>query len=550
LAVNGIQNADKSGVCGAFAVMGGPEQEEKKSGVAGTVGSTPRAGHVQWAEKCRTVLARNMQLCWFWRMVAAIRCCTALLAMTAFPLPLERDRASAGTLVAQLVAGIRAAIAERRLLRGARLPSVRELARQHGISTFTVTEAYRQLVSQGVLSARRGAGYQVCDPGTPRRDTAPAWAPPQLDADWLLSEVYADQSVPIKAGCGWLPGEWVIEPGLRHALRAVSRLPAEQFGDYGHPFGHAALRGRIALDLQRHGLPVDEGRVLLTQGATQALDLVTRLLLRPGDTVVVEDPCYCNLLPILRLAQVRVVGVPRTPDGLDLEALEQMVRQHHPKALFMTPALHNPTGSSLSLPMAFRILQIAERGGLWIVEDDVNRELAPAATPMLAAMEGLRRVIYLGSFTKTISPALRVGYLAAEPSVLTELARIKMAIGLTSSSVAEKVVLRVLAEGQYARHVAQLRQRLSQAHARVAERLLAAGAQLFHQPGAGLFLWARLPIEPARAAALTTQALQHGIWLAPGSYFCPDGRPSAWFRFNVAYADSPPLWTFLGSRRG
>jgi len=466
-------------------------------------------------------------------------------ASFALPLTLERDRAEAGTLVEQIVEGIREAVTERRLLAGSRLPSVRELARQHGISTFTVTDAYQRLVSLGLVTARRGAGYRVQDAGLPRRDAAPAWVPPRLDADWLLSEVYADQSVPIKTGCGWLPGEWVIEPGLRNALRAASRLPAEQFGDYGHPYGHAALRAQVAQQLRRHGLPLNDQQVLLTQGATQALDLVTRLLLRPGDAVIVEDPCYCNLLQILKLAQLQVIGVPRTPDGLDLQALENVLQRHRPKAMFLTPVLHNPTGSTMSLPMAFRLLQIAERAGLWIVEDDVNRELAPPAAPMLAAMEGLQRVIYLGGFSKTISPALRVGYVTAAPPLLTELARLKMAIGLTSSSVAEKVVYRVLADGQYGRHVEQLRQRLGQAHERVAKRLLAIGAELFHQPGAGLFLWARLPIDAGAATALTAQALQHGIWLAPGSYFSPEDLPSAWFRFNVAYGDNPMLWKFL-----
>jgi DNA-binding transcriptional MocR family regulator len=458
---------------------------------------------------------------------------------------LQRDVAGASTLVDQIVDGVRRAIGERRLLAGNTLPSVRGLARTCDVSTFTVADAYRRLVALGVVTSHPGAGYRVTESSAPRTTSAPTWVPPRFDADWLLSEVYADHSVPIKTGCGWLPGDWVIEPGLRNAIRATSRLPAEQFGDYGHPYGHAALRVQIARLLHQHGLRLDEARVLMTQGATHGLDLVARLLLRPEDVVVVEDPCYCNLLPILRLARVHVLGVERTAEGLDLDALEAIVKEHRPRALFLTPALHNPTGATLSPTAAFRILQVAERVGMWVVEDDVNRELLPEAAPLLAALEGLRRVIYLGGYSKTISPALRVGYVCAEPAVLTELARIKMATGLTSSSIAEKVVYRALIDGHYGAHVAQIRERLATAHERVASRLTAAGAELFDAPGAGLFRWARLPIKAADAASVTARALSDGIWLAPGSYFSPRGEASSWFRFNVSFSDSPVLWKFL-----
>lgn len=301
----------------------------------------------------------------------------------------------------------------------------------------------------------------------------------------------------------------------------------------------------IAERLRKYDVPVDSSSVLMTQGATQALDLIARVLLRSGDTVVVEDPSYCNLLQILRVAQLKVVGVRRTTDGLDIDQLENVVAQHMPKALFITPTLHNPTGSGLSLAMAYRILQIAEKAGLWVVEDDVNRELAVPGSPMLAAMEGLRKVIYLGGFSKTISPALRVGYIAAEPKLLGDLARMKMATGLTSSSVAERVVSNVLAEGHYERHVESVRTRLAEAHARLEKRFQDVQAELFHTPRAGIFLWARLPIEPQQTTNLTIQALKHGIWLAPGAYFSPEDKASAWLRFNVPYSDHPVLWDFL-----
>jgi len=270
-----------------------------------------------------------------------------------------------------------------------------------------------------------------------------------------------------------------------------------------------------------------------------------RTLLRAGDTVVVEDPGYCNLLQILKLAGLNVIGVPRTPAGIDTDVLEQIVDAHHPKAIFVNTTLQNPTGATYGMASAFRLLQIAERNRMWVIEDDVSRELGSPGAPIFAAMEGLRRVLYISGFSKTVTPALRCGYVVAERDVLRELARTKMAVGLTSSEAIERIVDKVLNEGRYARHVEQVNERLRAAHAIVEERLDALGLEAFHRPRAGLFLFARLPVEPERAGEIATAALSDGIWLAPGSYFRPDDAPSAWFRFNVPHSTDDALWRFI-----
>ena len=462
-------------------------------------------------------------------------------------LELDRDRRTAPTLVEQLVQGFARAIDGHSLRAGALLPSVRQLAQTHQLSTFTVTEAYNRLVSMGLVIARRGSGYRVAPRETSRASAGQwqNWQPPSLTATWLLSDVFADQSVPIKAGGGWLPNEWINEAGLQHTLRALSRVPAARLGDYGHPYGFAPLRERIVEQLDRRGLPVDVSNVLLTQGATQALDLIVRTLLRAGDAVIVEDPGYCNLLQILKLAGLIVHGVPRTPTGVDTDVLETLVAAHQPKAIFVNTTLQNPTGASFNMAAAFRLLQIAERHRMWVIEDDVSRELAPPGAPMFAALEGLQRVLYVGGFSKTVTPALRCGYVVAERDVLRELARTKMAVGLTSSEAIERMVDKVLVEGRYARHVEAVNERLKAAHLTVEARLDALGLEVFHRPRAGLFLWVRLPVEPERAADVATAALADGIWLAPGSYFRPDDAQSAWFRFNAPYSTDDALWRFI-----
>ena len=458
---------------------------------------------------------------------------------------LTLDRQSNLSLVEQIVASVARAIDGRTLRPGDALPSVRALARSQEVSPFTVAQAYQSLVESGHLVARRGAAYRVAGLTPSVVRPAPVWSAPTLSAAWLLSDVFADHSVPSKAGCGWIPGEWINESGLQHALRALGRVPGPRFGGYGHPYGMGALREQIALSLRRFDVPAETNNVLLTQGATQALDLVVRTLLRPGDTVIVEDPCYCNLLQILQLAGLNVIGVARTKDGHDYEQLEHVLQTMRPKAIFVNTVLQNPSGASLSKESAQRLLALTDRYGLWVIEDDIYRELAPPQAACLAAIEGLRRVIYISGFSKTIAPTLRVGYLAAHAEVLADLARTKMAVGLTSSEVTERVVANVLSEGHYDKHVRFITEKLRAAHHSVTQSMHAGGLDIFVEPQAGLFLWAKLPVEPDRSIAVATRALERGIWLAPGSYFRPNDRASNWFRFNVATSNNEDLWTFI-----
>ena len=188
-----------------------------------------------------------------------------------FALELNRDRKTAPPLVDQVVSALSVAIGQHLLREGDRLPSVRQFAASQGLSTFTVAEAYNRLVSMGVVSARRGSGFRVAEREQKDAPAAPAWSAPTLNASWLLSDVFADQSVPFKPGSGWLPTEWTNESGLRHALRALSRAPASRMGGYGHPYGFAPMRYYIAADLRGYYMSVDAGNLVLTNCESLAL---------------------------------------------------------------------------------------------------------------------------------------------------------------------------------------------------------------------------------------------------------------------------------------
>jgi len=400
------------------------------------------------------------------------------------------------------------------------------------------------------LTSRPGSGYRVARTArhTQPVAAAPGWTPPRIGASWLLADIFADHSIPIKSGCGWLPAEWLNEAGLRQSLRQVARTPVNQVAGYGHPYGYHPLREHVQQMLGQHGLPADTEQILLTQGASQGLDIVVRTLLRPGDAVAVEQPCYANFLQALRQAGLTVLGVPRDGDGLCVETLESLARRHRVKALFVNTVLQNPTGTSLGMGNAFRLLQLAEQYDFRVIEDDVSRELLPGLGPMLAALAGTERVVYVSGFSKSIMPSMRVGYVVAGEALLKEFAKTKMSMGLTTPEMMERLVYQVLSQGRHQAHLLRVQDHLRSAHDELCGLMDEHGFEVFARPQAGLFLWARPGEGPWReqgATRLAELALKDGIWLAPGFYFDPGQRDTAWIRFNVAYSRHPALWQFM-----
>ncbi len=232
-----------------------------------------------------------------------------------------------GALRARLVGELRERIRDGTLPHGAALPSVRALARERGISAFTAAEVYNVLVAAGLIEARRGRGYFVA--GAPPAGLAPARAAATADALWERRLEARPQPILVDAGGGWLPAGWQYGEGIRAALRAQARLPLSAHG-YGSPFGLEALRSHFAMQLRARGLAIADDSLVLTQGATQALDLIVRTLLEPGDAVAVEDPGYPPTLELLRARGVRLVAVPRLASGPDVAILERLARRRAP----------------------------------------------------------------------------------------------------------------------------------------------------------------------------------------------------------------------------
>jgi DNA-binding transcriptional MocR family regulator len=453
-------------------------------------------------------------------------------------------------LVSQIVDGLRGLIAGQVLKPGSKLPSIRAFAASHNVSVFTVVEAYDRLVAQGWLVSRAHAGFFVKrrDDGSSSGAGAARLAPeaPRFDARWYLKQIFENRNLPLKPGCGWLPHDWLFGDAVRRSMRQLSNDGPELDG-YGLPYGHMALRMIIAEAMAEHQISVEASQVLLTHGSSQALDLVARCLLKPNDVVLVDDPGYPNLMFMLRFLGARPIGVPRTPAGYDLAALETLVAEHKPKAFFTQPRLQSPTCSVASVAHLHRLLQLAEQHDFVLVENDIYADMDVSSRSTLSSLDQLRRVVYVGSYSKTISPNLRVGYLLARPDLLAEFVQLKMIAGLTSSDIAERVTFGVITDGRWRKHLKSLRDRLGDAQRQVGRRLDSLGFELFREPEAGMYLWARHPDLPD-SAELSQAGTGEGIMLGPGQLFLVEPRPTGWLRFNVAFSQDERLWRFLEQR--
>lgn len=443
---------------------------------------------------------------------------------------IERTRTGA------LMDAVRARIASRALGAGDRLPSVRGFAATMGVSPSTVVEAYGRLEAEGVIRARRGSGFYVTGADLPPRTLAETGTLRERSVDpfWVSRQsLDADASV-LKPGCGWLPADWMPNAALRKGLRALGRAGDTLLADYGSTRGSPALRRLLLARFADEGIAATADQLMLTGSGTQAIDLICRLLLRPGDAVLVDDPCYFNFQALLRAHPVRIVGVPFTPSGPDVAAFEKAVAGEAPRLYITNSALHNPTGATLSPQAAHRLLGIATAHGMTIVEDDIFADFEPAPSARLAVLDGLDRVIRIGSFSKTLSASVRCGYIAARPEWIESLVDLQIATNFAGASpIATELIAGVLAGGGYRRHLDELRRRLVHAREEVAGRLANLGLVPWLMPRGGFYLWCRLP-DGLDSSEVAQRAMEEKVVLAPGNVFSVSRSASSFMRFNVA----------------
>ncbi|CAM3128573.1 PLP-dependent aminotransferase family protein [Pseudomonas fluorescens] len=439
------------------------------------------------------------------------------------------DRQALVPVVQQIVSAVAQWIRQSGASPGTRLPSIRQVALDNLLSQSSVVEAFERMVAQGLLASRHGSGFVVAQP------------PVSLERQWyegaeLTWGAFVEGPLgELKLGCGWLPDAWRESDDLCYALREISRTDTAGLFNYSTPLGLPALREQLLKRLTQIKVATHLDCILTTHGAGHAQDLLIRTLLKAGDTVVVETPGYANLYRQLERHGVTLLEVPRTVGGPDIPVLETLLQRHRPRCLFINCLYHNPTGTSLCRAIAERLLQLARSEDFLIIEEDVYGDLQHASCTRLSALPHDGRVIYVSSFSKTLSSALRVGYVSAGAAIIAQMASLKTLTGIGTSRFAEAVVATLLTNGTYRKWVQRLRKRLNTQMAATLQVLEDEEWEVFAVPAGGMFVWARPGIGDR--SRLQACARRLGVLLSPGALFNPKGEASDWLRINVAYAD-------------
>jgi DNA-binding transcriptional MocR family regulator len=456
------------------------------------------------------------------------------------------DKDAETPLSDQIVMQLASLIRQGGLPSGARLPSIRKLAGTLTVSSATVVSAYDRLIARGLIESRASSGFFVAprhgDPLASRSDLGPE----RYDALSMIRRLLDRKEGMLHAGSGFLPEAWLEDTLSTRLLARVARKGKRAFVNPGTAEGYAPLRAQLATKLSMAGIPAHADQILMTFGVSQAFDLIARALISPGDVVVVEEPGYFGLVAQLRAHGARIMPVPRRDYGPDPAAFAEICANFRPKLFFTQTLMHNPTGTATEVACAAQILQIATRHDVLIVEDDIYGDLFPGNHAVhLAQLDKLQRVIFTSSFSKVLSPNVRVGYIAAPQALYESFLEQKLLSVMTTSEFDERLIYELLTDGGYRKHVERVKNRLAQNKHAVVQGLTRAGLAPLQQDYAGVFVWAALP-EGIHTETLVRDAAGRGIVLTPGSLFFLDCEHSPWLRFNAASANDARLFDYLG----
>ena len=452
------------------------------------------------------------------------------------------------SLADQLCARFAERIRTRLLSPGTRLPSVRLCAEQQSVSVSTVVAAYDQLQAQGLVVAHENRGFFVRDLSSnmPLAQAGKAQAAPKIvatvpvDAAALIRGMFHSVSHKPQPGMGVFPAEWLDASFLPAAVRKVTSSSAlrDLSLHYGEPMGDTGLRRALSQRLGALNIPAEPGQIITTVGATHALDIISRTLLRAGDCVMVEEPGWAVEFARLDALGMRILPVPRRADGPDLAMMAQYCQLHTPKLFVSVSVFHNPTGHCLSPGSAHRLLQLASQHNFHIAEDDTYSHLAPDHATRLCALDGLQRTIYVSGFSKILAPGWRVGFMAAPPELVERLLNTKLLATLTTPALLEKALAWCIDQGQLRRHAERIRSRLDQARGRSVKLALAHGCRFAAEP-AGLFGWVETGVD---TDAMAQRMLDEDYLIAPGALFHAVRKPSTLMRINFATTQDAAFW--------
>ncbi len=447
--------------------------------------------------------------------------------------------------VADCIAGL---IEKSTIQSGERLPATRELAGLLGLNRTTISAAYAALEQAGLIQGHVGRGSFVAAKSLKTESDGPDWNTLLAGSEEFYSAPAATVEISFtssRPACEDFP----LDTFRQLTRQVIEGEAAADILQLGSPFGYLPLRRYLLNESVLEGSASAADDLIVTNGCQQALDLLARLLVRKGTPVVIEDPVYHGLLRVLGRAGADLLPVPVGPMGIDLEALEETIRRARPKILIVTPSFQNPTGSTMPLERRKRLIEVAGRTGLLLIENDIYSQLRyrGEALPTLKELDRSGSTILLRSYSKVAFPGLRVGWVIAPRPVIARLAEGKQTSDLHSDQLSQAVILRFAESGELNRHLE--RTRIAGAE-RLRTVLDACAAFLpegttWTRPEGGMSLWVDLP-PMITSEQLLRRVVEKGVDFLPGNYF--SSRAVQRHGFRISFGGLTPDSILRGIR--
>jgi DNA-binding transcriptional MocR family regulator len=461
------------------------------------------------------------------------------------------DKKSSRPVYLQISQYFREMISQGKVSEGYRLPPERKLAKALGVNRTTILNAYRDLKEAGLVAGHVGRGTSVLplsaetvpSPHDIQPLRWPALLRQQAATPWegVIRDLHAltERKDMIILSIGLPAFDLVPTVLMRDAQQAIIAERGPEAFSSGPCEGLFGFRAALAALMQRRGAPSPPEEILVTSGSQQAIDLIARVFLEPGDSVVVEEPSYFGALNVFRQAQARPLGVPVDRHGMRTDLLEPLLQRYRPKFIYTLPTYQNPSGALLSLERRRQLLELAHRFRVPVVEDDIYHDLGyeDEPPPTLKALDGAGFVIYVSSFSKVLSPGLRIGWIAAPPPLLHHLVLAKQLTDLHSPTLSQLVIERLLTSGEFLRHVRGLREIYVRRRETMAAALQAEAPEgvSWTKPAGGFYFWCRLPDVPQ--AALLARAGEERVSYLPGGPCFVHEPPE--HRVRLSYSHCP-----------
>jgi DNA-binding transcriptional MocR family regulator len=465
---------------------------------------------------------------------------------------IELDRSRNVPLYRQIMEQLRARIVSGELAPGTRLPPERRLAAVLGVNRTTVVNAYRELAADGLIVGHVGRGTVVADPGRLYEAATSAGGIPWLQLftpatelmnDPLLQDTMLVSSRPdvVTFATGMPAPELYPVTTVRQLLDEALHQVGPSVLQYCPLEGYAPLREALAGWNARSGIRYGPDEILVVAGSQQGLYLLARALLEPGDVVAVESPTYLGALQVFRAVGARLLPIPVDQHGLRVGLLEDVAARRRPKLIYTLPTFQNPTGTTMSRDRRERLLALAARLQIPVVEDDPYGALryTGESIPPLAALDQRQSVIYLSTVSKILFPGFRIGWITAPRPVIERLAVLKQIVDLDTNALAQWAVWALISRGLLDAHLERLRQHYPERLQRMLDALgrHASGLLEWTRPAGGFYVWCRLA-DGMRARDLLPEAARRGVAFAPGKSFHPDDAGEGTLRLNFTY---PPV---------